>query len=136
MATVSLSSASERRGQASPTAALVAVAAVGIGLSLYATVFAGIVPTADRDVATPTLSEVHDAVSPAGVAKPDRLDAAIEAGPAGWSLLVELRTDTRRWRTGTPPSQGAETQSTGRHVPVRTAPGRVQPGWLRVVVHR
>ncbi|MBP1985585.1 DUF7285 family protein [Halolamina salifodinae] len=136
MATVSPSSAPERRGQASPTAALVAVAAVGIGLSLYATVFAGVVPTADRDVATPTLSAVHEAVAPAGVAGPARLEAAAEAGPTGWSVRVELRTGPRQWTAGTAPAPGVDRQSAGRRVPVRVSPGQVQSGWLRVVVHR
>ena len=153
MATASPSSAPERRGQASPTAALVAVAAVGLGLSLYATVFAGVAPTADRNVAEPTLSRVHDAVAPAGVADPDRLDGAAgenaagageagasEAGmvPEGWSLAVELRTDTERWSAGDFPASTAGNggQSAGRRVPVRVAPGDVRSGWLRVVVRR
>lgn len=136
MATTSRSSAPERRGQASPTAALVAVAAVGIGLSLYATVFAGVVPTADRDVATPTLSAVHEVVAPASVAEPARLEAALDAGPTGWSVQIELRVAGQQWSAGTAPAPDADTQSAGRRVPVRTSPGRVRSGWLRVVVHR
>lgn len=136
MATTSRSSAPERRGQASPTAALVAVAAVGIGLSLYATVFAGVVPTADRDVATPTLSAVHQVVAPASVAEPARLQTAVDAGPTGWAVRVELRVGGRQWSAGTAPAPEADTQSAGRRVPVRTSPGRVRSGWLRVVVHR
>lgn len=135
MATASPSSAPERRGQASPTAALVAVAAVGLALSLYATVFAGIVPTADRQVAEPTLKRVHDVVAPGDVAEPDRLDQAREAGPTGWTIRIELRAGTQQWSVGKSPAS-ARFQSAGRRVAVRTDPGRVRSGWLRVVVHR
>ncbi|WP_435116834.1 DUF7285 family protein [Halolamina sp. C58] len=135
MATTSRSSGPDR-GQASPTATLVAVAAVGLGLSLYAAVFAGVAPTADREVAEPTLSRVHDTIAPAGVASADRLGAAVDAGPTGWTLRIELRVGSRHWTVGDAPAPGKETQSAGRRVPVRTAPGRVAIGWLRVVVAR
>jgi hypothetical protein len=135
MATVSPSSAPER-GQASPTAALVAVAAVGFGLSLYATTLAGVAPTVDREIAEPALSRVHDAVAPAGVAVPDRLEAAIDDGPSGWTVRVELRTDAQHWTAGPTPAPNAGAQSAARRVPVRLAPGRVVSGRLRVVVHR
>lgn len=136
MATASPSSAPERRGQASPTAALIAVAAIGLGLSLYATVFAGVGPTADRNVAEPTLSRVHDVVAPAGVADPDRLDAARDAGPAGWTLRIELRAGGRQWAAGDAQPGARRTTSAGRRVAVRTSPGRVLSGRLRVVVRR
>jgi hypothetical protein len=135
MVTVSPSSASER-GQASPTAALVAVAAVGLGLSLYATTLVGVAPTADREVAEPTLSRVHDAVVPAGVAVPDRLEAAIDDGPTGWTVRIELQTDTEHWTAGPAPAPNADTGTAARRVPVRVAPGRVVSGRLRVVIHR
>jgi|AntRauTorcE11898_2_1112593.scaffolds.fasta_scaffold01155_4 hypothetical protein len=136
MATALPSSAPERRGQASPTAALAAVAAVGIGLSLYASIFAGAVPTADRDVATPTLTAVHEVVAPTGVAEPERIDAAVDAGPTGWSLRIELRAGPQQWTAGTAPRPESTIQSAGRRVPVRTSPGQVEFGWLRVVVYR
>ena len=120
----------------SPTATLVAVVAVGLGLSLYATVFAGVAPTADREVAEPTLSRVHDAVAPAGVVAPGRLDDAETAGPEGWSIRIELRARNERWSIGPGPGANVEFQTAGRRVPVRTAPGEVRAGWLRVVVHR
>ena len=135
MATASRSSAPER-GQASPTAALVAVAAVGLGLSLYAAVFAGVVPTADHEIAEPTLSRVHDAVAPAGVASPERLESAADAGPNGWTVRVDLRAGSQHWTAGDAPASNVETQSSGRRVPVRITSGRVESGWLRVVVHR
>ncbi|GAB7013599.1 hypothetical protein JCM18549_18700 [Halolamina salina] len=112
------------------------MAAVGIGLSLYATVFAGVAPTADREVAEPTLSRVHDAVAPAGVASADRLDVAVDEGPTGWTLRIELRAGSRHWTAGDAPAPIEGSQSAGRRVPVRIAPGRVESGWLRVVVYR
>lgn len=135
MATASRSSAPER-GQASPTAALVAVAAVGLGLSLYATVFAGVVPTADREVAEPTLSRVHEVVAPAGVVEPARLEPAADAGPSGWTVRVELRAGSQQWAVGEAPAPNAKSQSASRRVPIRLALGRVSSGWLRVVVSR
>lgn len=129
------SSALESRAQASPTAALVAVAMVGIALSLYATVFAGVVPTAERELAEPTLSRVHDTVAPAGVLEPASLDAGLNVGPTGRELRIELRTDERLWSVGAPLSNVcAQTETASRQVPVRMAPGRVRVGWLRVVI--
>ncbi len=135
MATAPRSSVLDR-GQASPTATLVAVAAIGLGLSLYATVFAGVLPTTDREVAEPTLSRVNDAVAPAGVASAGRLGAAVDEGPTGWTLRVELRAGSQHWAAGDTPAPNEESQSAGRRVPVRIAPGRVESGWLRVVVSR
>ena len=144
MAIASPSSASEagpaagepNRGQLSPTAALVAVATVGMALSLYATVFAGAVPVPDRNVASPTLERVHDSVVTAGVAAPDRLEDVSSVGPDGYKLHVSLRTDHRNWRIGpTPPaSGGVETET--RRTAVRASPGEVRSGQLRVVVWR
>lgn len=143
MATVSRSSAPERRrGQASPTAALVAVATIGIGLTLYATVLAGVAPSPDHEVAEPTLDRVSDAVTSADVADPERLDAAAAVGPAGYELQVSLRADGRTWTAGAvPPNPNGAGLHTGtetatRRVAVRTGPGSVAAGRLRVVVWR
>lgn len=131
------------RGQASPSAALVAVAAIGIGLSLHATVLSGVAPDVGRDIAEPTLERVHDAVVTAGVAAPERLDGATAAGPDGYQLRVRLRVDSVSWTAGpTPPSdvqsgqQKSGTRTATRRVAVRTGPGRVIAGSLRVEVWR
>lgn len=122
-----------RRALASPPAALVALAAVCLALSLYASTLAGVLPTADRDLASPTLRRVHDAVSVAGVAAPSRLDAGLDAGPTGYHLRVTLRTADDRWVVGTrPPSPRVDAAS--RSVSVRVSPGRVRSGRLRVEV--
>jgi len=147
MATASPSSVSEasepgpsprpdrRRGQLSPTAALVAVATIGMGISLYATVFAGAVPLPDRNVAEPTLERVHSTVVTAGVADPSRLEQAKGNGPDGYRLRVSLRLESQRWTAGpTPPANGVD--AAGRQAAVRTGPGRVRTGRLRVVVWR
>ncbi|WP_267645925.1 DUF7285 family protein [Halolamina litorea] len=120
----------------SPTAALVAVTAIGLGLSLYATAFAGAVPTTHRDVATPTLSAVHDVVAPAGVAAPGEVAPSTSVGPDGWELYVELRAGDRRWSAGPAPKPTAESRAADRRVPIRISPGQVRSGWLRVVIHR
>lgn len=144
MATVSLSSASEAepverkadRGQLSPTAALVAVATVGMALSLYATVFAGIVPVPDQNVADPTLERVHNRVVTAGVAAPDLLEDASAVGPDGYRLYVSLRTAHGRWNTGPTPPKNGPVETATRRTAVRTSPGEVRSGHLRVVVWR
>ena len=123
------------RGQLSPTATLVAVASIGLGLSLYATVFAGVVPVPDRTVAEPTLDRVHSIVVSASVADPARLNRAAAAGPNGYRLRVSLRLEQHLWTAGpTPPTDGVETAS--RQTAVRISPGRVRTGRLRVVVWR
>lgn len=151
MATASPSSASEPRAgtaagdcraQASPTAALVAVAAIGMGLSLHATVLSGVAPVSDHEVAEPTLERAHDAVVTAGVADPERLGSAAAAGPDGHHLRVTLRVDGRTWTAGpTPPNRAesadeARTETADRRVAVRIGAGRVDAGLLRVEVWR
>lgn len=143
MATASRSSPSERsRAQVSPTAALVAVAAIGIGLSIHATVLASVAPSPEQDVAEPTLDRVSDAVSSADVVEPERLDEAATAGPEGYDLQVSLRTNDRTWTAGAVPPQpeGGEsstrTETATRRVAIRTGPGSVVTGRLQVVVWR
>lgn len=126
---------SRDRGQVSPTATLVAVATIGMALSLYATVFAGVLPLPGSDVADPTLERVHDAVEVAGVADPSRLERAVGVGPDGYQLHVSLRAAGRHWAVGpTPPTTSVDTAS--RRVAVRRGPGNVRSGRLRVVVWR
>lgn len=130
------------RAQASPTAALVAVAAVGLGLSLYASVLAGVAPVPERAVAGPTLDRVAEIVAPADVATPERLERAANAGPDGYQLRVSLHLDDRRWVAGpTTPSPagssgGSQIQTASRPIAVRTGTGTVLAGRLRVVVWR
>ena len=141
MATASPSSAPEpgsesraERGQLSPSAALVAVAAVGMALSLYTTVLSGVAPTPGHDVAEPTLDRIEETVVTAGVAESERLDDAVERGPAGYRLHISLQTESRQWATGpTPPASGS-VEAASRRVAVRERAGNVRSGRLRVVV--
>lgn len=130
------------RAQASPTATLVAVAAIGMGLSLYASVLGGVAPTPERAVAEPALDRVDEVVTSADIADPEQLERAADAGPDGYQLRVSLRADGRTWVAGpTPPSPagkaaGPESETANRPIAVRTGPGTVAAGRLRVVVWR
>lgn len=142
MATASPSSASESpaandasgRGQTSPLAALVAVATVCLVCSLYATVLDGAASPQRRNLAEPTLERVHKTLAPASVAKPGRLDAALDRGPNGYGLNVSLVVAGQRWTAGARPPPDADRAS--RRVAVRVVRGRVRPGTLRVAVWR
>lgn len=144
MATASPSSASKprpavgeaNRAQVSPTAALVAVATIAMALSLYATVFAGVVPDPDRNVAEPTLNRVQDTVISAAVAAPEKLSAAADAGPNNYRLHIALRTDSRHWSVGPTPPASDVTETATRRTAIRIRPGTVRSGHLRVVVWR
>jgi hypothetical protein len=131
-----MSRAGCRRGQVEPLAALAALFAVCVGLSTYAVVLteAGARVQPERDVATPTLAAVHDAVTERGVVHPDRLRRALVHDPTGWRLAVVLHTSDRRWAVG--PSWPSAAERAERPVSVRLGPGRVSAGRLRVVVWR
>jgi hypothetical protein len=121
-----------RRGQVEPTAALACVFAVGVGLSLYGAILGDALPTADRDLAEPTLRRVADELCVGGIASPDRLHDARRAGPSGYALNVSVRVGGRRWAVGPIPPPRAD--EAARRVSVRIGPGRVRPGALRVEV--
>ena len=123
-----------RRAQVEPLAALAALFAVCVGLSVYAGVLAGAGEPSDRDLAGPTLSAVDDAVTVRGVVDPARLDRALDRAPSGTHLSVALTTDERRWTAGSSPTVRGDRAA--KHVSVRLGPGRVRVGRLRVVVWR
>lgn len=126
-------SRSSARGQTEPLAALVAVAAVCLALSLYAGALDSALPGAsDRDVARVTLDRVDRNLSPAGVVRPSRIDAA--AAPEGYHLNLTLAAGGARWAVGPTPPRTADTARDG--VPVRLGPARIRPGVLRVAVWR
>lgn len=124
---------SDVRGQA-PTTALVAVAMLGLAVSLYATVLGGAAPAPERNLAVPTLDRAHDVLAPAEVASPTRLDEATDAGPAGYAVNASLVADGERWSVGPKASESADVAS--RRVAVRTNETTVAPGRLRVAVWR
>lgn len=128
-------SRSSGRAQVEPLVALVAVAAVCLGLSLYA----GVLDDALRDrperataetVADRALAEV----APAGVARPPLLPAVEGAAPDGYLVNVTLVAGEYRVAVGPVAPDRARTAT--RPTGVRVAPGEVRPGALRVVVWR
>lgn len=129
-------SSSSARGQTEPLAALAAVFAVAIGLSLYAGVVNDVLPeTPDRALAEPTLDRVERVVAPAGVAIPDRLPAAVRRGPDGRHLNVSLATGDRRWTAG-PPAPAKNVDRASTQIAVEASPTTVEPGELGVVTWR
>jgi hypothetical protein len=129
-----VSRSSTRKGQTEPTAALVAVFAVCVGIGLYAGSLDGVLAGDDRSraVAEPTLGRVHGALSPDGVTDPASLTDALDAGPDGYHLAVSLAANGDRWRVGPAAPETAATAA--RPVSVRVAPGVVVAGTLRVEV--
>lgn len=113
-----------------PLAALVAVLAVAFGLTLYAGTVAETSPTPDREPARAVLDAVLADGETLGVVDPTDLEIP-ETG-AGVSVNFTLETNTGRWTRGTVPSPTAD-RSSGR-VSVRTNPGTIEPGRLRVAV--
>jgi hypothetical protein len=119
-----------------PLAALAALFAVCVGLSLYATILVDAAPPRERDLAGPTVAAVDDAVTVRGVVYPARLDRALDHRPSGARLNVTVVTDTRRWAIGPSPTVRGDRSTADRRVSVRLGPGRVRVGRLRVVVWR
>jgi hypothetical protein len=123
-------------GQTEPLAALVAVAAVGIGLSLYAGVLDdAIADTSDREIAEPTLDRVERVLASDGVADPEVLTEAVASGPAGYRINLTLGTTRHRWTAGPTPDNDVVDRAE-RPASVRVGPADVRPGTIQVVVLR
>lgn len=126
-----MSRSSARRGQTEPLAALAAVLAVAIGVSVYA----GALPNTGehpRRTAETTLTRVYEEASHAGVVSPDRFQAASLAGPAGYDVNATLSlTDVEVSRGPVPPADAA---NASRPVSVRVDDGSVRSGRLSVEV--
>lgn len=126
-----MSRSSGRRAQVEPVAALAAVFAVCAGVALYAGVLPGVLPDdSSGNPAEPALVSVHDEVTTLGVADPGRLPSA--TAPDGYALNATLSVADERWSVG--PDVEGTTNAAERSVSVRTAPGVVRPGTLRVEV--
>lgn len=126
-------SRSSDKAQTEPLAALVAVAAVGLGLSLYVGVLDAELPgSSDRQLADAVIERVEAAVAPSAVAFPSRLDDGQAAGPDGYRTNVTLTTDDRRWHSG--PSAPENADSATARLGIRVGPSRVRTGTLRVSV--
>lgn len=129
------------RAAVEPTAALVAVVVVGLGLGLYAGAFADAAPDDGRSDARAALDRVEETVTVGGVVDPDRM-RRVEA--PGSETAIELEAGGERWLAASGPDAPGppEVRSSDavavaeRRVTVRVAPGRNVRGTLRAVVWR
>lgn len=126
-------SSSSGRAQTEPLAALAAVFAVAIGISLYAGVLDhALEGSPDRDIAEPTLDRVERTVAPDGVVTPGRLSEVTEHAPADYRMNASVHADGRTWSVGpAPPNATVDRAST--RVAVEVTPTAVESGELRVV---
>ncbi len=129
-------SSSSGRGQTEPIAALAAVFALGLGLSLYAGVLDTTLPTltTDREMAPNAADRLEANASTFGAVDPPLNGSVAAARPTGHRLNAAVRTDEGRW-TGGPP-RPPRPECVERSVTVRVAPARVRPGVLEVCVWR
>lgn len=123
-------SRSSARGQTEPLAALAAVAAACLALSLYAGVVTDAIGEPPEGTDGTALDRAYRLLASGGVVAPplDVLDTATGFSRAN----VTLAAGPGRWSHGPVPPDGATPDS--RRVSVRLGPGRVRPGLLRVVV--
>jgi hypothetical protein len=130
-----MSPSSRRRAQTSPIAALTALVVVCAALSGYATALDRTHPTTDRDLAPATLDSVESTLADdTGVVDLSRLSTARAACPDGYTCRVVVAVGDVRRVVGPDAPTGADGTST--RVSVRTAPGTVGVGTLRVEVWR
>lgn len=119
------------RGQVEPLAALAAVFAVCVGLTVYAGAATDLLGGTDRDVAETVLDRTAREAGPAGFVTMEDLKN-VDPAPPGWQANVTLRTPRERTTLG--PSPPDETQRARRQVAVRVGPGQLNPGTLVVEV--
>lgn len=114
-------------GQAEPLAALVALFAVCLGVSLYAGVLD--VPTSAPDLPVErALDRTHDRLHNGSAGDPSRLSVP----PSRHGVNATLSAAGSHWSAGpVPPHDGARAS---RPVAVHLGPGRVAAGRLRVVM--
>jgi hypothetical protein len=125
---------SSGRGQAEPLAALVAVFALGVGLSLYVGALDSTVSalTEEASMAPTAADKLEGEASSFGTVQPP-IDGAVDAArPKGYRMNATLRTGRLAFHGGPTPAESAD--CTTRTVSVRTAPGTVRPGRLEVCV--
>lgn len=123
---------SSARGYVEPIAALAAVFALAVGLTLYAGTLQTATDGDERRIARTALESLTQDGERLGVLRPDRLRAA--RVPAGWSANLTLVSPAGRWTTGEVPP--ADARRASKRVAVRLGPGDVRPGRLRVAIWR
>ncbi|WP_248518190.1 DUF7285 family protein [Salinarchaeum laminariae] len=122
----------DRRGQTEPIAAVVAVLAIGVGITLYAGVAADRSPTAESTDAEATMAQITAEIAADGV-----LDASASLDPEqftrpGEAVRLELSyRNTTDSHGSTPPPDAAVTS---RPVTVQIAPSVQVAGNLTVWV--
>lgn len=120
-------SRSPDRAQAEPLAALVALFAVCVALSLYAGALDVRAPGDDPPVRG-ALDATYDRLRNGSAAVPSRLSLP----PSRYAVNVTLSAAGNDWSVGPVPPRG--TSRASRPVAVRLGPGRVAAGRLRVAV--
>lgn len=127
---------SSDRGQTEPIAALAAVFAVGIALTLYAGAVDSTLPalTSEREMAPTAADRLLAEAEVLGAVRPPLDRPAAEARPTGYDLNATLRAGGSVWTAGEPQADTAECER--RATGVRVAPGQVRPGVLEVCVWR
>ncbi len=127
-------SSSSARGQTEPIAALIAVFALGIGLSLYVGVLDSTLSsfTDDREIGPTAADRFLAEAESFGVVEPPIAEAATAASPDGYRLNATVRTSERNWAGG--PPRAEHRACADRSISVRAAPGTVHSGRLEVCV--
>lgn len=125
-------SRSSDRAQVEPIPALVAVFAVGAGLTVYAGVLANTGPERERALAEPVLEQIDDEIVVSGVAEPDRLSDAASTTPEEHTVAVTLTVGDETWQVG--PDAPPRVDRAEQRLSVRIEPGTVRSGTLRVEV--
>lgn len=122
------------KAQVEPLAALAAVLAVCVGLTLYV----GAVETAllsvspDREVAPTAADHLVASASSFGVVELPLDDAVTETSPAGYELNATLTANETSWMAG--PNRSTSSECVTRRVSVRLTPATVRPGRMEVCV--
>jgi hypothetical protein len=120
------------RGYVEPLAALAAVFAVVVGLTLYVGALDEAVERDDRPVADAITAEIIADAGTMGILEHASVRSA--APPAGWNANVTLSTRAGRLQRGPSPPEDADVAT--RQVSVRLGPGTVRPGRLTVEAWR
>jgi hypothetical protein len=128
-------SRSSDRGAIEPTAALVAVFAICVGVTLYAGVLESAVASATpaQNRAASSADAVERQLSTAGIVHPNRIVTVQSELPRGYEGNVTIATDDR-WTSGPTPPPAADGET--RLVSVRVGPGTIRRGRLSVRVWR
>ncbi len=127
-------SSSPDKAQTEPLAALVAVFALGVGLSLYVGVLDSTLPslTEESEIAPIAADRLVAEASVSGTVRPPIAEATERARPDGYAINATLRADSAVWRGGS--SRASSADCARQRVRVRTALATVRPGSLEVCV--